>query len=154
MDCNVIEGINSIKSCKIWPTLFADSLPSDCKILQLDNCFRVRREGGGKVPVLYTGALHKAFLCFTLTILRQKKKKSKIWNIEYKRDTMQHLKKKIFCPQKVDKTSLKEIPSTFFHNELPKRPKKKNSCSKIWLLDKLYIKLGEKYYFTNTLGDT
>ena len=26
--------------------------------------------------------------------------------------------------------------------ELPKRPKQKNSCSKMWLIDHLYIKLG------------
>ena len=26
--------------------------------------------------------------------------------------------------------------------ELPKRPKQKNSCSKVWLIDQLYLKLG------------
>ena len=26
--------------------------------------------------------------------------------------------------------------------ELPKRPKQKNSCSKMWLIDQLYIELG------------
>ena len=26
--------------------------------------------------------------------------------------------------------------------ELPKRPKQKNSCSKMWLIDQLYVKLG------------
>ena len=42
--------------------------------------------------------------------------------------------------------------SIVFHPELPKLPKKKNSFYKMWLIDPLYIKLGEKYYFTNTRG--
>ena len=47
-----------------------------------------------------------------------------------------------FCPQKVEKTTLKscseKLKSTFF-SLLPKRPKQKNSCSKMWLIDQLYI---------------
>ena len=34
-----------------------------------------------------------------------------------------------------------------FH-ELPKQPKQKNLCSKMWLLDHLYIKLGIKQGWT------
>ena len=36
------------------------------------------------------------------------------------------------------------VNSTFFPYcpELPKRPKQKNSCSKMWLTDQLYIELG------------
>ena len=54
------------------------ALPSNCKILQLDNCFRVRREGGGKVPVLYTGALH---LLYTHDF---EAKKKEIKNMKYR----------------------------------------------------------------------
>ena len=56
--------------------------------------------------------------------------------------------KKKKCPQKVEKTTLKscseKLKSTFFPYcpELPKRPKQKNSCSKMWLIDQLYIELG------------
>ena len=52
-------------------------------------------------------------------------------------------KKKKKCPQKVEKTTLK-LKSTFFPYcpEVSKRPKQKNSCSKIWLLEQLYIELG------------
>jgi hypothetical protein len=46
-------------------------------------------------------------------------------------------------PQKVEKTPSKVAQkySIFFQPELPKRPKQKNSCSKMWLIDQLYIKL-------------
>ena len=53
-----------------------------------------------------------------------------------------------FCPQKEEKTTLKscseKLKSTFFSllPELPKRPKQKKSCSKMWLIDQLYIELG------------
>ena len=53
-----------------------------------------------------------------------------------------------FCPQKDEKTTLKscseKLKSTFFPYcpELPKRPKQKNSCSKMWPIDQLYIELG------------
>ena len=56
--------------------------------------------------------------------------------------------KKIFCSQKVEKTTLKscseKLKSTFFSllPWLPKRPKQKNSCSKMWLKEQLYIELG------------
>ena len=52
-----------------------------------------------------------------------------------------------FCQQKVEKTTLKncseKLKSTFFPYcpELPKRPKQKNSCSKMWLIDQLGLKL-------------
>ena len=48
---------------------------------------------------------------------------------------------KIFCPQKVEKTTLKscseKLKSTFFPccPELPRWPKQKNSCSRMWLID-------------------
>ena len=56
-------------------------------------------------------------------------------------------KKKIhfFCPQKVEKNTLKSCPeklkSTFFSllPAQPKQPKQKNSCSKMWPIDQLYI---------------
>ena len=54
----------------------------------------------------------------------------------------------IFFPQKVEKTTLKscseKLKSTFcpYCPELPKRPNQKNSCSKMWLIDQLYIELG------------
>ena len=56
------------------------------------------------------------------------------------------LKKKI-CPQKVEKNTIKScletLKSTFFPSclELAKQPKENNSCSKMWLIDHLYIKL-------------
>ena len=50
-----------------------------------------------------------------------------------------------FCPQKVEKTTLKscseKLKSTFFPY-CPELPKQKNSCSKMWLIDQLYIELG------------
>ena len=55
-----------------------------------------------------------------------------------------------FCPQKVEKTTLKscseKLKSTFFPYcpELPKRPKQKNLCSKMWPIDQLYIELGSR----------
>ena len=63
-------------------------------------------------------------------------------------DTTKFKKKYFFCPQKVEKPTLKscseKLKSTFFPYcpELPKRPKQKNSCSKMWLIDQLYIELG------------
>ena len=54
----------------------------------------------------------------------------------------------IFCPQKIGKTTIKscseKLKSTFFFlmPAQPKRPKQKNSCSKVWLIDQLYIELG------------
>ena len=54
------------------------------------------------------------------------------------------LSKKTFCPQKVEKTTLKrcseKLKIHFFPYcpELPKLPKQKNSCSKLWLIDQLY----------------
>ena len=53
----------------------------------------------------------------------------------------------MFWPPKVEKTILKScsefLKSTFFP-WLPKWPKQKNSCSKMWPLDQLYIELGSK----------
>ena len=47
-----------------------------------------------------------------------------------------------FCPQKVEKSTLTSCPeklkSTFF-SLLPAQPKQKNSCSKMWPIDQLYI---------------
>jgi len=63
-----------------------------------------------------------------------------------------NLKKKFkffFCPQKVEKITLKsyaeKLKSTFFPllPGLPKRPKQKNSYSKMWLKEQLYIELGK-----------
>jgi hypothetical protein len=56
--------------------------------------------------------------------------------------------KKKFCPQKVEKNTLKscseKLKSTFFPllPAQPKWPKQKNSCSKMWPIDQLYIELG------------
>ena len=53
-----------------------------------------------------------------------------------------------FCPQKVEKTTLKscseKLKSTFFSllPAQPKWPKQKNSCSKMWPIEQLYIELG------------
>ena len=54
-----------------------------------------------------------------------------------------------FLPQKVEKKHpqklLRKTQIHFFFSlmpELPKRPKQKNSCSKMWLMDQPYIKLG------------
>ena len=53
-----------------------------------------------------------------------------------------------FCPQKVEKppskVAQKNSNPLFFPYcpELPNRPKQKNSCSKLWLIDQLYIELG------------
>ena len=52
-----------------------------------------------------------------------------------------------FCPQKVEKTTLKScsefLKSTFFPllPAQPKWPKQKKSCSKMWPIDQLYIEL-------------
>ena len=58
-------------------------------------------------------------------------------------------KKNFLCPQKVEKNTLKKcsekLKSNFpYYPELPKWPKQKNSCSKMWLIDKLFIELGPK----------
>ena len=37
---------------------------------------------------------------------------------------------------------LLRIPQIHFFSLLPKRPKQKNSCSKMWPIDQLYIELG------------
>ena len=50
-----------------------------------------------------------------------------------------------FCQQKVEKNHPQKLlrKSTFsLLPELPKRPKQKNSSSKMWLVDQLYIELG------------
>ena len=53
-----------------------------------------------------------------------------------------------FCPQKVEKTILKscseKVKSTFLHllQAQLKWPKQKNSCSKMWPIDQLYLELG------------
>ena len=56
-----------------------------------------------------------------------------------------------FCPQKVEKKTPSKVaqknsnPLFFpYCPELPKRPKQKNSCSKLWLIDQLYIELGQR----------
>ena len=57
---------------------------------------------------------------------------------------------------KVEKNTLKscseKLKSTFFPllPELPKQPKQKNSCSKKWLIDQLYIELGSALYVFHT----
>jgi hypothetical protein len=56
-----------------------------------------------------------------------------------------------FCPQKDEKPTLKScsefLKSTFFSllPWLSKRPQQKNSCSKMWPIDQLYIELGIFY---------
>ena len=47
-----------------------------------------------------------------------------------------------FCPQKTPSKVAQKYSNFIFHPGLPKRPKQKNSCSKILLTDQLYIKLG------------
>ena len=80
--------------------------------------------------------------------------KSSVCNFTYKNDVIQlfstdttiSLKyfEKIFCPQKVEKNTLKscseKLKSTFFPYcpDLPKRPNQKNSCSKMWRIDQLH----------------
>ena len=57
-------------------------------------------------------------------------------------------KLRFICPQKVEKTTLKscseKLKSTFFPllPAQPKWPKRKNSRSKMWPIDQLYIELG------------
>ena len=57
-----------------------------------------------------------------------------------------------FCPQKVEKppskVAQKNSKPLFFHYcpELPKRPKQKYSCSKLWLIDQLYLELGFPHF--------
>ena len=46
---------------------------------------------------------------------------------------------KLFCPQNDEKKTQIFIRNTKkFHPELPNWPIKKNSCSKMWLIDQLY----------------
>ena len=52
------------------------------------------------------------------------------------------------CPKKVENPPLKswsEILFLHYGPELPKQSKQKNSYSKMWLIDQLYIKLGPGY---------
>jgi hypothetical protein len=60
-------------------------------------------------------------------------------------DATMSLKKNLnfFWPPKVEKNTLKSC-SDFFSllPWLPKRPKQKNLCSKMWPIDQLYIELG------------
>ena len=69
----------------------------------------------------------------------------KITKKMWKLSTMFSKKFNFFCPQKVEKNTLKSCPeklkSTFF-SLLPAQPKQKNSCSKMWSIDQLYIELG------------
>ena len=69
----------------------------------------------------------------------------KMWKLS----TMFSKKKSFFLPSKSwKKNTLKscseKFKSTFLSllAELPKQPKQKNSCSKLWLIDQLYIELG------------
>ena len=63
-------------------------------------------------------------------------------------DATMFSKKFRLCQQTVEKTTLKncseKLKYTFFPllPAQPKRPKKKNSCSKMWPIDQLYIELG------------
>ena len=57
-----------------------------------------------------------------------------------------------FCSQKVEKNTLKscsEILDLFLHYcpEQPEQPKQKNSCSKMWLINQLYVELGKALLF-------
>ena len=60
--------------------------------------------------------------------------------------------KKNFWPQKFEKNTLKwcseNLKSTLFSllPWLPKPPQQKNSCSKMWPIDQLYIELGGKVF--------
>ena len=58
-----------------------------------------------------------------------------VMNVATQSPRFKKLKKKKICPQKVEKTTLKScsefLKSTFFLTALPKRPKQKNSCSKM-----------------------
>ena len=52
---------------------------------------------------------------------------------------------KFFCPQKVEKNhpqKLLRISQIQFFSLLPKLPKQKNLCSKMWPIEQLYIELG------------
>ena len=54
--------------------------------------------------------------------------------------TLQYLKNIYF----IFKSCSEKLKSIFFPYcpELPQRPKHKNSCAKMWLIDQLYIELG------------
>ena len=75
----------------------------------------------------------------------------KITKKMWKLSTMFSKKFNFFCPQKVEKSTLKSLPkklkSTFFSllPAQPEQPKQKNSCSKMWLIDQLYIELGLRH---------
>ena len=68
----------------------------------------------------------------------------KMWKLS----TMFSKKIHFFCPQKVEKNTLKSCPeklkSTFFSllPAQPIQPKQKNSCYKMWLTDQMYTELG------------
>ena len=75
----------------------------------------------------------------------------KMWKLSKMRAVQCFQKKyNFFCPQKVEKNTLKscseKLKSTFFPllPAQPKWPKQKNSCSKMWPIDQLYIELGIK----------
>ena len=58
-NCNAmsLKASKASKVAKSDQHYLQTALPSNCKILQLDNCFRVRSEEGEKVPVLYKVSL-------------------------------------------------------------------------------------------------
>ena len=89
------------------------------------------------------------------------KKSNRIPKDEFSTDALQHFsadstifwkEEKKQCPWKILKNTVKSTVAkkylVFFGTAIscPKRPKQKNSCSKIWLIDQLYIKLG---FFTS-----
>ena len=67
---------------------------------------------------------------------------------------------RFFCPQKVEKKhpqKLLRITQIHFFSllpELPKWPKQKNSCSKMWPTDQLYIELGGRLHPSHRLVPT
>ena len=92
-----------------------------------------------------------AYLKFIIIFPSMKKKKIKYILCNFLVRTLQCFHKNFnffFCPQKVEKTTHKscseKLKSTFF-SLLPAQPKwlkQKNSCSKMCLIDQLYIELG------------
>ena len=78
----------------------------------------------------------------------------RIWMVGYSKFLSKFWRKKKICKatllSRYEKLKNKHPPKTkknsnvFFPYcpELPKWPKQKNSCSKMWLIDQLYIKLG------------
>jgi hypothetical protein len=85
------------------------------------------------------------YLLLFLTSLNETKEKSHVYKVQF------------FCPQKVEKNTHKscseKLKSPFFLilPEMPKLPKQKNSCSKMWLKDQLYIELGTKWQQDNNI---